>query len=352
MCLDSQGFLRAMVEEAGVSGYEGRVSEIVRKAFGELCDAIREDKLGNIIGLKKGSGSPGSPKIMLAGHMDEVGLTITKIDKRGYLRFAGLGVDQRTLPAQEVVVHGSRDLPGVICVKPPHLLKPEDREKAYRMEDLGIDLGLPEQRVRELVNVGDAVTLSRKFYNLQGEFIAGKALDDRVGVAVIHECLSHLTKMKHEADVYAVATVQEEVGLRGATTATYGIVPDAGIAIDVTFAEYPGGDDPRLVALDKGPALDIGPNIHPKMLDALRKTASDNNIPYQTVVTPGRSGTDAWPMQVTGAGVPTAIVSIPNRYMHSSVEVCNMSDIKKAGRLLALFILTVDRSFVEGLACY
>jgi len=350
--LDSQGFLKAMVEEAGTSGYEGRVSEIVRKAFTELCDTVREDKLGNIIGLKKGAGSPDPPKIMLAGHVDEVGLTITKIDKRGYLRFSGLGVDQRTLPSQEVVVHGARDLPGVICVKPPHLLKPEDREKAYKMEDLGIDVGLPEERVRELVNVGDEVTLARKFYNLQGEFIAGKAFDDRAGVAVIHECLLHLAKMKHQADVYAVATVQEEVGLRGATTATYGIVPDAGIAIDVGFGEQPGSDDPRLIALDKGPGLDIGPNIHPKMLEALRKVASDNNIPYQTVVSPGRSGTDAWPMQVTGAGVPTAIVSIPNRYMHSSVEVCNANDIKRAGRLLALFILTVDRSFVEGLACY
>lgn len=349
--MDSQGFLKAMVEEAGTSGYEGRVSEIVRKAFTELCDTVREDKLGNIIGLKKGAGSPDPPKIMLAGHVDEVGLTITKIDKRGYLRFSGLGVDQRTLPSQEVVVHGARDLPGVICVKPPHLLKPEDREKAYKMEDLGIDVGLPEERVRELVNVGDEVTLARKFYNLQGDFVAGKAFDDRAGVAVIHECLLQLANMKHVADVYAVATVQEEVGLRGATTATYGIVPDIGIAIDVGFGSQPGSDDHREIALDKGPGLDLGGNIHPKILEALRRVASEHGIPYQTVVTPGRSGTDAWSMQVTRAGVPTALISIPTRYMHSSVEVCNMNDIKRAGRLLALFIQTVDRFFVEGLAC-
>ena len=351
MRLNSQGFLKAIVEEAGVSGYEGRVGEIVRQAFAGLCDTVQEDKLGNVIGLKKGAGSQCSPSIMLAGHMDEVGLTVTAIDKRGYLKFSGPGIDQRTLPSQEVVVHGVKDLPGVICVKPPHLLKPEDREKAYKTEDLGIDVGLPEGRVRELVSVGDSVTLARKFYNLQGDFVAGKAFDDRAGVAVIHECLLQLANMKHVADVYAVATVQEEVGLRGATTATYGIVPDIGIAIDVGFGSQPGSDDHREIALDKGPGLDLGGNIHPKILEALRRVASEHGIPYQTVVTPGRSGTDAWSMQVTRAGVPTALISIPTRYMHSSVEVCNMNDIKRAGRLLALFIQTVDRFFVEGLAC-
>jgi len=349
--LDSQGFLKAIVEEAGVSGYEGRVGEIVRQAFAGLCDEVREDKLGNVIGLKKGAGSRGGPSVMLAGHMDEVGLMITMIDKRGYLRFSAPGIDPRTLPSQEVVVHAVKDLPGIICVKPPHLLKPEDREKAYKVEDLGIDVGLQEARVRELVNVGDTVTLARKFYNLQGGFVAGKAFDDRAGVAVIHECLLQLARMKHAADVYAVATVQEEVGLRGAAVATYGIVPDIGIAIDVGFGTQPGSDDHREIDLDKGPGLDIGGNIHPKILEALRKVASENGIAYQTVVTPGRSGTDAWSMQVTRAGIPTALISIPNRYMHTSVEVCSMNDIKKAGRLLALFIQTVDRSFVEGLVC-
>jgi len=346
-------FLKKASMAYGVSGHEFyNAASVVEEAMTGLVDEIRRDPLHNIIGYRKGDGEGPRPKVMLAGHMDEIGLLVKKIEERGFLRVTGIGVDPRVLPGHEVIVYGRRPLTGLVGVKPPHLIAPENAMKAQKMEDLFIDLGLPEEEVRKLVRVGDVVTYKRQVTELQGDVLSGKSMDDRAGVGVILVCLDELRKYKVPADVYGVATTQEEVGLRGATVATYGIKPDIGIAIDVCHAETPGVPEWRTSQLGKGPAIATGGNIHPKVFQGLKKAAEELGIPVQTEVAPGPTGTDAWAMQVSGEGVATGLVSIPLRYMHTSVETLSVGDVEKAGRLLAKFIAACDEAFVKELTTW
>jgi len=341
-----------MVEATGVSGFEDSVGHIIHQVFSTVADEVTRDTLGNVIALKRGEGQ-GRPTIMLAGHMDEIGLMITKIEEKGFLRFTSIGgVDQRTLVAQEVKVHGRRDLLGIIGMKPPHLLTPEEANVAIKMQDMVIDVGLTPEEVKAVVSVGDLATINRKFIPLAGDFAAAKAMDDRAAVAAMHQCLLELKGLRHTADLFAVATVQEEVGARGALVSSYHLKPDIGIAIDVCHGDMPGVPDQDTAPLGKGPNLALGGNIHPKVFEKLSELAKEHNIPFTIDPVPGPTGTDAWVMQITRAGIPTALISLPLRYMHTSVETLSLSDIKLAGRLLAYFVASVDREFVEALLCY
>lgn len=351
--MQTKEFLKEMIETPGVSGSEFPVAKVIVSTFDKVCDDVRIDVLGNVIGYKKGEGGGKRPSIMLAGHMDEIGLMVTKIDDEGFLKFTQVGgVDQRTLVAQEVIVHGREDVTGIIGLKPPHLMPPEDRKKAVPMQDLQIDLGLPFERVKKLINVGDVVTVNRSMAELGGDVVTGKALDDRAAVAVIYECLQELKKIKHHADVYAIATTQEEVGLRGAMVSTYNIQPDIGIALDVCHAAMPGVSEQDTAPMGKGPNLAFGANVHGNVFEKLTAIADEYNISFTRSPVPAATGTDLWAMQVVRAGIPTALISIPSRYMHTSVETVSMTDIKLSARLLAYFIASVDNAFVEGLLCY
>ncbi len=337
----------------GVSGHEFmNAASVCREAMAGLVDEIREDSLGNLIGFKKGQGDSPRPKIMLAGHMDEVGLMITKIEERGFLRFVGIGVDPRILPGHEVIVYAKRPLTGLVGVKPPHLTAPEDAMKAQKMEDLFIDLGLPEEEVRKLCKVGDVVTYKMQVTELMGDILAGKSMDDRAGFGLILVCLDELRKYKVQADVFAVATTQEEVGLRGATVSAYDIEPDIGVAIDVCHGETPGVPPWRTSMLGKGPVLCMGGNIHPKVYAGLKKAAGEMGIIVQTEVAPGPTGTDAWAIQMAGEGVATGLISIPLRYMHTSVETLSLGDVIKGGQLLARFIASCDSAAVKELTTW
>lgn len=350
--LETKEFLKRMVEATGVSGYEDSVGTVIRDVMAAHADEVTVDTLGNVIALKRGEGE-NRPKVMLASHMDEIGLMITKIEEKGFLRFTSIGgVDQRTLVAQEVRVHGRRDLLGIIGMKPPHLLTPEEANVAIKMQDMVIDVGLTEEEVRAAVAVGDLVTINRNFIPLSGDFAAAKAMDDRAAVAAMHQCLIELKRMRHTADAFAVATVQEEVGARGALVSAYHIKPDIGIAIDVCHGDMPGVPEQDTAPLGKGPSLALGANIHPKVFERLTELAKEHNLPFTLDPVPGPTGTDAWVMQVTRAGIPTGLVSLPLRYMHTSVETLSFRDIELTGRLLALFVASVDREFVEGLLCY
>ena len=339
--------LKKLSEARGVSGYEAEVRGIVVEEFGRYADEVQTDKLGNVIALKRGEGEGPRRRIMLAGHMDEIGLMVTKLEK-GFLHFTEVGgFDERTLLGQEVIVHGRKDLPGIIGSRPPHVLPPEEREKTIPMDKLFIDVGLREEELGRWVRVGDLATLRRQFTPLQGDLVAGKAFDDRTSVAAILICLEGLASVKHAWDVYAVATVQEEVGLRGAITSAYGLAPDVAIAIDVTFGNQPGVSEAETVKMGKGPAIAFGPNVHPKLHEALVEVAKELEIPYQVEPVPGGSGTDAWAIQVTREGIPTALLSIPVRYMHTSVETLSLKDVERTGRLMAGFIGMLDEGFIE-----
>jgi putative aminopeptidase FrvX len=347
-------FLREITEASGVSGYEAPVRELVRTAFAQYTDELRTDTLGSLIALKRGQRSAETPQrsVMLAGHMDEIGLLVTQLEK-GYLRFATVGgFDLRVLLGQEVIVHGRRDLPGIIGSRPPHVLSQEEREQVVPLERLFIDVGLAQDELAKNVRVGDVITLQRQFTELAGGLVAGKAFDDRAAVACLDTCLQHLASMKHSWDVYAVATVQEETGLKGALTSAFGIEPDIGVAIDVGHGNMLGVPEVDTVAVGGGPALALGPNIHPLLYARLVETAKQYEISYQVDAIPGRSGTDAWAMQMTREGLPTALISIPLRYMHTTVETLAVKDVERIGRLLALFIAHLDEAFAQELGLH
>lgn len=342
--------LKSLSEASGVSGYEDQVRELVVEAFTALADEVRVDSMGSVIALKKGVGPEPRHRVMLAAHMDEIGLIVSKLD-RGFLRFTQVGgFDVRTLMGQEVIVHGRRDLPGIIGSRPPHVLSADERDKPVPMDELFIDVGLMEVELGTAVRIGDLVTIRRPFIELKNGLVSGKAFDDRAAVVSVALCLDALQTLKHEWDVYAVATVQEEVGVRGATTSTYGIVPDIGIAIDVGFGKQPGVSERDAIELDKGPALTIGPNIHPAMWSELKRVADTFEIPVQVEVDPRPTGTDARAIQVTREGIPTALLSIPLRNMHTPIETLATKDLARTGRLMAQFIAGLDDAFVDRLS--
>ncbi len=340
--MDTFEVLKKLSEASGVSGSESEVSRIIAEEFGKYVDEVRTDALGNVIGFKRGAG-PSRNRIMLAAHMDEIGLIVSEIEK-GFIRFSTVGgIDDRILLGQEVVVHGLKPLPGVIVTKPPHLLSPEERRKVTPRDQLFVDVGLPEEEVKSLVRVGDFISFSSKCVKLQGDMASGKAFDDRASVTALIYCLEQLSHMKHQWDVYAVATSQEEMGLRGAVVSAYGIAPDLAIAVDVGFGDSPGVSEVETIKVGKGPAVGIGPSFHPLLREALIRTAKELEIPYQIEAIPGPSGTDAWAIQVSREGVPTALLSIPLRYMHTPVETLSIKDIERTGLLLANFTSRLEK---------
>jgi endoglucanase len=248
------------------------------------------------------------------------------------------------------MVHGRRDLPGIIGARPPHLLSREEQEKPIPSDKLRIDIGFSAQELPLLVRVGDLITMNRPLVELQGGLVAGKALDDRASIAAAAICLEELSRVQHTWDVYAVATVQEEMGYKGAITSTYGLRPDIGIAIDVTFGNQPGVADEFAAELGKGPAIACGPNFHPKLVDALVETAQALEMGYHLAPEEQPGGTDAYAIQISRDGIPAALISIPVRNMHTPIETASAKDIERAGRLLAAFIRRLDDRFLSGLA--
>ncbi|WP_232463363.1 M42 family metallopeptidase [Tumebacillus avium] len=346
--------MKGLLAEWGISGYEDRIAARLREALTPFTDDIRIDKMGNLIAKIAGKGTAPRKSVMLAAHMDEIGLMVTKIEPKGFLRVTKIGgVDPRTQVAQEVVVHTKDgDYVGIVGSKPPHLTSKEDRDKAWSLDELFIDIAMPEDMVREKVRVGDPVTIRREPIELQYDRIAGKSLDNRASIASVLECVAELQHLEHNVDVYVVGTVQEERGLFGAGQATYGLQPDIGIAIDVTFGDMPGAPADATFPLGSGPAIGVGPNLHHKITRSLTETAERLEMGHSFEYMEGNTGTDAWMIQVQRAGVPTGLLSIPLRYMHTSVETVRYSDIQGVGKLLAHYIAGIDDEYVEGLSCY
>ncbi|MFC4768930.1 M42 family metallopeptidase [Effusibacillus consociatus] len=351
--VDFKRVLLELMETPGVPGYEQNIAQKVESYFRRYTSDVRIDKMGNLIAHIQGAGSEPRPRIMIATHMDEIGLIVTKIEAGGFIRFSQLGgFDPRTLIGQEVLVHGRTQCHGIIGSKPPHLTTAEEREKAIPMHDLFIDIGMSEERVREQVQIGDVITIVRTSMELQNDFVAGKSLDNRASITALLECLEEMKHLRVEVDVYAVATVQEEVGVRGAITSTYGINPDIGIAIDVTHASMPGVPADFGMKMDGGVVFHKGPNIHRNLFARLTQVAKDQNIPYQVRLMQTPTQTDGRAIQITREGIATGVLAIPLRYMHTSVETLCYQDVKRTGKLLAHFLKSVDRPFVEGLSCY
>ncbi len=346
--------LKRLSRAIGVTGYSGpnAIQEVIMAEMTSLVDRVERDRMGSVIGFKAGRQIPPPKegqvrrKIMLAAHLDEIGAVVTKIDQ-GVLRFSRVGgLDNRVLMGQEVVVHGQRDLPGLIGSIPPHLLPPNQPADKVDSSGMHIDVGLPPRQVEKLVQVGDLVSFTRAPVALLNGLVSGKAMDNRSSVAAMLVCLQELSKLQHDWDVYAVATADEEWGnFVGATTQAYAIRPDVAITIDVTFADV----EEIEVALNAGPVLGLGPSNHPAVRRRLLELCRRLELKHQSEAMPSGAGTDAYAIEISREGVPTMLISVPSRYMHSPVEVVHAKDVERIGRLLAYFIAGLAESFVSEL---
>jgi len=345
-------FLQGMVEVPSPSGYEEKVQDYVATHVRAFADDVQRDVHGNLMAIRQ---PRGRPRIMLAGHCDEIGFLVRYVTNEGLIHFTNVGgVDVAILPARRVHIHTDNgDVLGVIGSKAVHL-KDRDKTEKLLLEDLTIDIGARNRKEAEkLVSVGDPITFAEGMTRLQGNLVTSRATDDKVGAFVVMEALRLLRGRRFSAAVYAVSTVQEEIGLRGAVTSAFHIEPDVGIAVDVCHAsDQPGVKKSQVgeVKMGAGPVLHRGANINPKLGRLMIEVARKKRIPHQLTSEPRATGTDANVMQLSRGGVATALISLPNRYMHTPTEVVSLEDLENGARLLAEVIcaLKPNMSFVPG----
>ncbi len=342
-------FLFDICSKDFVSGFEHKNGEILTKYFKPYTDSFEKDNLGSYIFKKEGSNDT---KIMMAAHIDEIGLMVTKVLDGGFLSFTQVGgINPGSLVAQEVTIFGKENIYGVIGIKPPHVTSEEEREKPLKLQDLFIDTGYSKEKLEELVKIGDIATVNREPVSLQGKVISAKAFDDRSCVAIMLETAKELTKISHKSNVYFTATAQEETGMRGAKTSSYKINPDIAIVLDVGHGMTPGmpSDTPHL---GKGPVVAYGGRLNAKLTKKFVDVCKEYNYPMQYESIPARTGTDTEAIQVSRDGVPCILLSIPLRYMHTSVETIDLEDVETAGKAIARFINELDNSDLEEILCF
>jgi putative aminopeptidase FrvX len=333
-------FLKELVETPSPSGFEQPAQRILRRELEGVADEVRTDVMGNVIG--RIAGPDGAPRVMLAGHCDEIGFMVKYIDDNGFLFFAPIGgVDAHLVPGQRVHVHtASGPVLGVVGKKPIHMMEPKDRETVVKFKSQFIDLGCADRKSAEaLVSVGDPVTFAVGLERLQEDRVTSRAFDDKMGAFIVARVLQEVRQLgAAPVDLYGVSTVQEEVGLRGGTTSAYGVKPDVGLAVEVGFAtDFPEVDKKEIgeIKVGSGPILSRGANINPVLFDLMVRTAREENIPYQVMGAPRATGTDANVIQLSRGGVAAALVSVPLRYMHTPVEMLSLADLDNTIRLLA-----------------
>jgi putative aminopeptidase FrvX len=339
--------LKSLINLPGLSGYETTVRAEIEAVWKPLCDKMNLSKLGSLHALKSGNAPEPRPALLLAAHMDAIGLIVTGITD-GFLRVTKIGgLDPRVLPGQPVVVHGRKLLPGVIVQPPVHLLPEKLQTGPVPVEYLLIDTGLEPTQVSRLVQTGDLVSFDQQPIELSKELLVGHSLDNRASVAALTVCLQILYGRQLKWDLWAVATSQEEVTLGGAYTSGFQLRPSMAIAIDMTWGSEPGSPAHKTFPIGKGIVLGVGPVAHPHLHNSLKELAERLEIPYQIEAIPRYSATDADGLQVTAEGIPTMWIGIPLRYMHSPVEMVSLTDIERAGRLLAEFATGLQVDYLE-----
>jgi endoglucanase len=347
---DLKELLEKLSNAHGVSGYEGNIRRIIEEEVRPYVDEIRSDKMGNLIATKKG----GSPSVMLAAHMDEIGLMVKYVDDKGFARFTKTGgwFDQ-TLLNQRMIMHTENgQIYGVLGSKPPHVIKEEEKKKIIKADDMFIDFGATSKEDADKLGVkaGTPVTSDTEFKPLGNDRVTGKAFDNRAGCVMLIDALRQMKNVK--ATVHAVFTVQEEVGLKGAKTSAFGLNPDVALATDVTITgDHPGIDKKdSAIEMGKGPSVTVsdadgrGIIVPESVLKWLKEAAESNNIPYQLEVGSGGT-TDASAIHLTKEGIPTGVLSMPTRYIHTPVSVLSMTDLEKSAELIARALEIVDRFF-------
>ena len=328
----------ALLEElcgaVGVSGAENSAAETVVAKLGKYMP-VKTDALGSVTGRKEGKGV----HILLDAHLDQIGLIVTAVDDEGFLKVAKCGgADCRVLAASDVTVHGKKDIFGIVASTPPHLSKPDEAKKATGFDDMIIDIGMSKEQAKEIVSLGDRVTFNGRFRKLAGNRIASASVDDRAGVVVILRCIEILEEKKVDCNLSVIFSVQEETGGSGAQAGAFAAAPQEAIAVDVSFASAPGVSGEKYASLGKGTMIGFAPSLDYRMSKAFEKIAKEKEIPYQLEVMGGRTGTNCDEIQVSGAGVKTALLSVPLRNMHTACEVCDLEDIENTAKLMAEYI--------------
>jgi tetrahedral aminopeptidase len=339
-------FLKSLLSASGLSGFEAPVTEIIRDKWEPLTDELSLSPLGSLHGIKRGSGK--SHSLMIATHMDAIGLIVNQIDGE-FLHITNIGgIDIRVLAGQTVSVHAeSGVLPGIIVQPPAHLLPEGAAKGAVALKYLLVDVGLSARQVARKIKIGDPVSFATEPTEMSGGLLAGHSLDNRASVAALTLCLEELQSCNHIWDVQAIATAQEETGLKGAKTSAFELRPNLAIAVDVTFAKGPGANNWETFELGSGPTIGLGAVIHPFLHEQFKELAEKLEMPYGIEILPASSGTDGDFLQQTAEGIPTIVISIPIRYMHTPVEVVATKDIQRTARLLTEFIAMLNVDFLE-----
>lgn len=342
-------FLKEIISAPGISGYESGVRPLIEKAWEPITDHLSVSRLGSLHGLQHGNGPEPRPGILVAAHMDAIGLMVNAIID-GFLRVTPIGgIDVRVLPGQIVTVHGRQDLPGMIVPTPVRLLPSNAQDIVVPIEYLLVDVGLLPAEVTALVRVGDPISFAQPPIETANDTLVGHTLDNRAGIAALTHCLELLHNRAHFWDIWAVATVQEEVTYAGGFTSAFQLHPSLAVSIDVTFASSPGSPSHQSFPLGKGITLEWGPNTHPVLFKAFKELAEKLEIPFSLEPVPTESGTDTYAMQVVAEGIPNVVIGIPLRYMHTPSEMVAIKDITRAGRLVAEFISQLDDKFMDKL---
>ncbi len=336
--------LNALSSSYGLSSFEDDVIKKAEDLISPYSDEIMYDKAGNLTALKRGT--EGKNKVLIATHIDEIGMIISGIEKNGLLRFSLIGgIDLRILPGMEVMVLGKKNIPGVIGSIPPHFQSEEERGKPYGKDALYIDTGLSVSKLKELVDIGTPVAFKARFTELKNGKFASKSFDNRASCVAMIYAMSELKNLLHKWDVYGVFTLQEEYTMLGGRTTGYNVEPDLAVVMDATFGLQPGVSKDEGFDIDSVLTIARGPNLHPKATSDLMKVADDEGIKYEIEVTTGMSGTDATGIQVSKTGIPTVLISLPIRNMHTSSETINIKSVINAGKLTARYIASLDNNY-------
>ena len=341
----ARDFLLRLLDTPSPSGYERPIQDVVRAYVADFSDRVTTDLHGNVIACKNPSAKL---RVMFAGHCDQIGMLITHFNDNGFLHAQTIGGwDAQQLIGQRMVIWtAAGPVPAVISRKPIHLLTDEERKQVVKLEDLWLDIGAKNKdEAKELVRIGDPVTLQLGYQEMRNGLANSPAMDNKCGLWVVIEALRRASRRDLKVGVYAASTVAEEIGLRGAQTSAFGIDPHVGIAVDVTHATDCPTIDKRQqgdVALGNGPVIPRGPNMNPVVVERLISLAQKHEIPHQLTASGKAQSNDSNALQISRAGVATGLVAIPNRYMHSAVEMISLDDIDRAANLLAEFVASLN----------
>lgn len=339
--MDKLETLQSLCALDAISGFEARGAKTLVKLLTPYCDKVEIDMHGSVFGFL-GCGKKHAKTILLDAHLDQIGFVVTEVLEGGFLRFAPVGgVDPRMLLANEVMILAEKPLYGVIACLPPHLLKAGEQDKAVPIDEMLIDTGLTDAAGK--IAVGTPIVFAQPPVQLSGDTLTGKSLDDRAGIAAILQAMHKLkSEKKRKCNIAVLFSAQEEVTGLGAHTGAFAVRPDYGIAVDVTHGKTPDGPSDGVFELGSGAVIGVGPNMHRGLTNAIIKTAKTQGIPYQLEIMEGNTGTNAWTMQIVGEGVAMAILSIPERYMHTPIETVRLSDVDAVADLIYQFVRKFD----------